>query len=72
MTESDEELLKIYMIGWNQCYGGLNFKALFEVPLQKRAYQLGWDDYIIGDDVSSNDAQTEEEILNKIKKYAVT
>jgi len=32
-----------------------------------RAYELGRGDAIIGDDVRSSDAQTDEQILNRIK-----
>jgi hypothetical protein len=62
----NETLLKYYRKGWNDCFGGKPRKI--KNKLLQRAYDIGWLDYIVGDDVSSVDLQTEEEILEKIKR----
>jgi hypothetical protein len=65
----DELLLQSYKMGWDECFYGdkSNGLILEEGSLLRRAYFLGWSDYIIGDDVSSVDAQTDDEIIKHIK-----
>lgn len=61
-------LIKIYMQGFNDCPSGI-WKSPIQASLSEmRAYNLGWNDYVIGDDVTSWDNQTEEEILERIKR----
>jgi serine/threonine protein phosphatase 1 len=63
---TDEELWDSYQRGWHHCFDNVDFAP--EEPQKRRAYRIGWDDYIIGDDVCSNDLKTKEEILEEIKK----
>jgi hypothetical protein len=58
MKIADQELMAAYNMGW-QCE--------LKPELQK-AFNIGRMDYIAGDDVSSVDLQTEEEILSKLRK----
>ena len=65
MNKQDIELLKIYTRGFNdELYDNEYCDNLS--PLYFRAYNLGQDDFILGDDNPLVDAQTDEEILNKI------
>jgi hypothetical protein len=64
---SDEELLEIYETGWHDALSlGKTWRS-YPTKLQERAYKLGGLDARAGDDVSSIDFQTDEEILKSIK-----
>jgi len=67
MNEQNKLLLETYMWGFNNELDG-RAKMWNPNPLLLRAYNLGRDDAIIGDDVTSSDLQTNEEILNRIRK----
>ena len=65
MNKQDIELLEVYLRGFNdELYDNDYCNNLLELHL--RAYNLGQDDFILGDDNPLVDAQTDEEILNKI------
>lgn len=69
---SNKELLDTYMWGFRD---GLNDITSFSFKnrnqsLKHKAYYLGKNDAIIGDDVSSNDLQTNEQIIERIKNYS--
>jgi hypothetical protein len=64
---SDELLLDYYKKGWKDCANG-NKEQKFQDQLLQRAYSIGWCDFIVGDDVSSVDMQTDEQILKHIRK----
>lgn len=66
MTKEDRELLSIYMSGFEDELAGIEKDPILE-PLQKKAYIIGRMDAIAGDDLSSIDEQTDEEILHHIK-----
>jgi hypothetical protein len=57
------DLLEIYKRGWDECFDGISHADEYEDPKERRAYQIGWNHYIIGDDVRSVDYLSEEEIL---------
>ena len=60
-------LMKWYMKGFNDELKGTS--TIMDCSrLLEEAYNLGAIDAIVGDDLSSSDAQTEEEIINRIKK----
>jgi len=63
---SDTELLSTYMLGFNDELWNKK-KVHYTNDLMTRAYRNGRDDAIIGDDVSSNDNQSNETILRIIK-----
>jgi len=67
MNEQDKELLETYMWGFNDELDG-RVRMWNPNPLLLRAYNLGRDDALIGDDVASSDLQTKEQILNRIRK----
>jgi len=71
MNSKDNQLLETYMWGFNDELDGRT-RMWNPNPLLLRAYDLGREDALIGDDVSSNDLQTNEEILNKIKYVKTT
>lgn len=66
---TDKELLETYMWGFND---ELDSRTSPQVPfineLKKKAYELGRTDALVGDEVSSSDLQTNDEILSRIKK----
>jgi hypothetical protein len=67
MSEMDKILLDIYMEGFSDELDGKkerNYKAHYEM----RAYNLGRLDALVGDDCRSVDYQSNEQILEKIKK----
>ena len=63
----DNEIIKLYLEGWHDEADGIKPKDWFKNDLSKKAYMVGRADYLIGDDVSSSDLQTEEEIVKRIK-----
>ena len=65
---SNERLIQVYMYGWNNCGDKADCSSLYK-GLELKAYNLGWTDFQIGDDVSSNDEKTEDEILREIKGF---
>jgi hypothetical protein len=67
MNEQDKVLLETYMWGFNDELDGRE-RIWNPNPLLLRAYNLGRDDAIIGDDVSSSNLQTNDEILNRIRR----
>ena len=62
---TNTRLLTWYNRGWfDECHGTTSV-----VPKKfERAYNVGVADYILGDDIPATDLQTNEEILEKIKK----
>lgn len=68
--EIDKKLLEIYYLGFTSC--SLNdfdkIKNSNFSDLERKAYLLGWDHYIIGDDVRSVDYLSTDQILELIKK----
>lgn len=64
----DKILLDIYMFGFKDELSDndkkIDYKKLFDV-----AFDFGKVDAIIGDDIESNDYQTEEDILKRIKHF---
>ena len=64
---TDSELLQIYMTGFNDELYRLKNK-IFTSTLKQRAYTIGRMDAIAGDDVSSVDEQSDEDILKHIKE----
>ena len=67
MNEEDKILLETYMWGFIDELDDRT-RMCNPNPLLLRAYNLGRDDAIIGDDVPSSDLQTNEQILNRIRK----
>lgn len=66
MIHSDKELLATYKLGWDDCSNDVKAKRFALKPMQK-AYTHGWVDFIAGDDASSVDDQSDEEILAYIR-----
>lgn len=66
MNEQDKELLETYMLGFtNELEGKKEIQSL--TPPLLKAYNLGKIDAIVGDDVSSVDYQTNQQIINRIR-----
>ena len=66
------KILESYRHGWSdsgECKIA-PYKATkkYEDIVLQYAYEVGWDDYIIGDMVTSVDLQTNKEIVDKIRK----
>ncbi len=68
MSNQDSELLKIYMVGFDDELWSLPVKT-YSTQIEQSAYQSGRYDAILGDDVTSNDDRTNEEILVRIKEF---
>lgn len=62
----DKEILRHYMFGFNDELNG-ELEEKFNDELLQKAYNMGRIDALIGDDISSVDNQTEEEIIKRIK-----
>ena len=70
MNKEDKILLETYMCGFNDELDG-RLKMWNPNPLLLRAYNLGRQDAIVGDDVRSVDYQSNEERLNRIRTQNV-
>ena len=66
MIEEDKILLQVYMWGFNDELTGLP-EVIHYDNLDQRAYNLGRLDAQVGDDMTSLDYQSNEDILKKIK-----
>lgn len=67
MKVTDKTLMEIYLLGFEQELQGV-FKNEYEKDsLESRAYEIGSLHAIVGDDVSSIDYLSNEEILKKIR-----
>ena len=68
-TEEEQHLLDAYKLGWDESgkKSGENKSYMYVNRTEKKAYNLGWDHFIIGDDVRSVDYLSKEEILKQIK-----
>ena len=64
--ETDKDLMEMYLQGFNDELNNVK-KTKHDVKLKQTAYNLGRLDAIVGDDVSSNDRQTNKQILDRIK-----
>jgi len=63
ISDLDKILITIYMLGFND---KLDNKPFIDIPLILRAYNLGRNHTIIGDDTPVIDYQTKDEILQRI------
>jgi len=69
MTTDDKNkiLLDFYMQGFNdELYSKSHDESQAFIKLMQKAYRLGRQDALIGDDLASSDAQSNEQILKKI------
>lgn len=66
MIDSDQDLLRIYMQGFNDCLANKHDHSTSTSSLEKQAYRLGWEHAIIGDDIRSVDYLSNQEILDLI------
>jgi len=65
---TNERLIQVYMYGWNDCGDSVDNSSIYK-GIELKAYNLGWTDFIVGDEVSSCDEKSEEEILREIKGF---
>jgi hypothetical protein len=65
--EEDKVLLEIYMHGFNDELDGISDESNFSDLRLLRAYNLGREHAIMGDDIRSVDYLTNEEILDRIR-----
>lgn len=65
MSIEDIGLLSVYVVGWSDC-GDNNDKKEYN-GLYQKAYDLGWNHFIMGDEISSIDYLSNEEIIKLIK-----
>jgi hypothetical protein len=63
---TDKELLKHYMKGFNDELRGTS-SIESDNELENKAYRIGALDAIVGDDVSSVDLKTNEEVIRQIR-----
>ena len=64
---SDEHLLFAYMLGFNDELDSMSEK-IYANHIVQRAYNIGRSDALIGDDISSIDNQTNEEVISRIRQ----
>ena len=64
---NDEELMEIYMKGFNDEFDGLSENVYSPDTLEFKAYAMGGVDAVIGDDCPSLDYRAAKEILDMIK-----
>lgn len=70
MSEQDKILLDTYMWGFKDELDGRQ-RMWNPNPLLMRAYDLGRLDAIVGDDITSIDNQSNEEIINRIRNHKI-
>ena len=63
MNKLDKILLDVYLLGFSDELDEINNEKYI-----KEAYFLGRTHAIVGDDISTIDLQTDDQILNQIKK----
>jgi hypothetical protein len=63
---TDEELLDAYMEGFRDCGKSADRRDQYTGPA-RIAYGMGWDHFIIGDDVRAVDYLSDEETLTLIR-----
>jgi hypothetical protein len=63
---TDKELLKQYMKGFNDELRGTS-SIESDNELENKAYRIGALDAIVGDDLSSVDLKTNEEVIRQIR-----
>lgn len=63
---TDDLLLQTYMWGFNDELDGRT-RLVNTEPILLKAYSIGRDDAIIGDEISSSDLQTNQQIISRIK-----
>ena len=64
-----KKVMEAYWRGWdeeNDVYSKRIEAAVYDIPLLQRAYNIGRQHFMIGDDVTSIDNLTEEQILKII------
>ncbi len=66
------KILDSYRNGWSES-GNCKISPYiapkkYEDIVLQHAYEVGWDDYILGDSVTSVDLQTNKQIVDKIRK----
>lgn len=66
LTQENNITLSHYMTGFNDELTGNENLDTFTKAIYRKAYKIGRLDALVGDDLSSNDYQTDEQILNKI------
>lgn len=59
------KLLKIYMLGFNDELYSKDY-VIYDDILEQNAYDLGRGDAIVGDDLTSFDRQSDDEIVKRI------
>ncbi len=64
---TDIELIYMYRTGWNEGLYGMDNSHLLHDPLFRRAYNIGSLDAWAGDDVSSIDRKSNEDIVKQIR-----
>lgn len=70
----DNELLAYYHLGWGDSSNSYKTKAIhkaFDEPIFQKAYNIGWSDFICGDDVTSVDNQSDKQVLKRIKESKI-
>jgi hypothetical protein len=67
MEPSDELLLQAYSLGFDLELDGKASYVKFEHLLISKAFNLGKSDALLGDDNTSLDYQSDEQILKRIK-----
>lgn len=63
---SDKTLLKYYMKGFNDCGDSKDISKTLS-GLRQRAYDIGWIDFIVGDDVPSHDYRSNADRIKQIR-----
>ena len=66
----DRAILNCYWGGWNRGAEDSDLSVHMK-GIRKVAYSFGSADYIAGDDVSSVDLQTDEEIIQRVRNYKI-
>lgn len=68
MSPTDEELLKAYWTGWDECASGVTTSEPPESDmLMLTAYHVGWHDFVLGTEARSVDYQSDRNIIKRVR-----
>ena len=65
---TDKRILEVYMFGWYDEIYSAKHKRTQSEPILIKAYKLGRLDALVGDECEAIDNNTNDEILEQIKK----
>ena len=67
LSITEQSILRAYNKGWKDCSNNKPRYDKYLSFLLQRAYNIGYENYIIGDEVTSVDAWSDEQIIKYVQ-----